>query len=143
MYQMKVNTLNGVYVYILKGEFNHENLEISFWNIINRIKRICIIPISIGWCSNTMSANGEAGGSAGLFVAILLLAGGIVSICVRKSVKKGGNIALVVLFGLAALLGFTGAGSYGDLYIWSFWCLINAVLAVVALVKMKKSLKTA
>lgn len=53
-----------------------------------------------------MSANGEAGGSAGLF-------------------------------------GFTGAGSYGDLYVWSFWCLINAVLAVVALVKMKKSLKTA
>ena len=141
---MKVNTLNGVYVYILKGEFNHENLEISFWNIINRIKRICIIPISIGWgVANTMSANGEAGGSAGLFVAILLLAGGIVSICVRKSVKKGGNIALVVLFGLAALFGFTGAGSYGDLYIWSFWCLINAVLAVVALVKMKKSLKTA
>lgn len=93
--------------------------------------------------ANTMSANGEAGGSAGLFVAILLLAGGIVSICVRKSVKKGGNIALVVLFGLAALFGFTGAGSYGDLYIWLFWCLINAVLAVVALVKMKKSMKTA
>ena len=93
--------------------------------------------------ANTMSANGEAGRSAELFVAILLLAGGIVSICVRKSVKKGGNIALVVLFGLAALFGFTGAGSYGDLYVWSFWCLINAKLAVIALVKMKKSLKTA
>lgn len=93
--------------------------------------------------ANTMSANGEAGRSAELFVAILLLAGGIVSICVRKSVKKGGNIALVVLFGLAALFGFTGAGSYGDLYVWSFWCLINAILAVIALVKMKKSLKTA
>lgn len=62
--------------------------------------------------ANTMSANGEAGGSTGLF-------------------------------GLAALFGFTGAGSYGDLYIWSFWCLINAVLTVVALAKMKKSLKTA
>ena len=47
--------------------------------------------------TNTMPANGEAGRSAELFVAILLLAGGIVSICVRKSVKKGGNIALVVL----------------------------------------------
>ena len=43
----------------------------------------------------------------------------------------------------AGLFGFTGAGSYGDLYIWSFWCLINAVLAVIALVKMKKSVKTA
>lgn len=47
------------------------------------------------------------------------------------------------LFGLAALFGFIGVGSYGDLYIWSFWCSINAVLAVVALVKMKKSLKMA
>lgn len=140
---MKVNTLNGVYVYILKGEFNHENLEISFWNIINRIKRICIIPISIGWRSQYNVSKWRSRRKPGLFVAILLLAGGIVSICVRKSVKKGGNIALVVLFGLAALFGFTGAGSYGDLYIWSFWCLINAVLAVVALVKMKKSLKTA
>lgn len=62
--------------------------------------------------ANTMSANGEAGGSAGLF-------------------------------GLAALFGFTGVRSYGDLYIRSLWCLINAVLAVVALVKMKKSLKMA
>ena len=62
--------------------------------------------------ANTMSANGEAGGSAGLF-------------------------------GLTALFGFTGVRSYGDLYIRSLWYLINAVLAVIALVKMKKSLKTA
>lgn len=118
------------------------------WKLVSGILSIVLsvfvlFQSALAGVANTMSANGEAGGSAGLFVAILLLAGGIVSICVRKSVKKGGNIALVVLFGLAALFRFTGAGSYGDLYIWSFWCLINAVLAVVALVKMKKSLKTA
>ena len=117
------------------------------WKLVSGILSIVLsvfvlFQSALAGVANTMSANGEAGGSAGLFVAILLLAGGIVSICVRKSVKKGGNIALVV-FGLAALFGFTGAGSYGDLYIWSFWCLINAVLAVIALVKMKKSLKTA
>ena len=113
--------------------------------LVSRILSIVFLlfQFELAGVTNTMSANGEAGRSAGLFVAILLLAGGIVSICVRMSVKKGGNIALVVLFGLAALFGFTGAGSYGDLYIWSFWCLINAVLTVVALVKMKKSLKTA
>lgn len=33
---------------------------------------------AIAGVANTMSANGEAGGSAGLFVAVLLLAGGIV-----------------------------------------------------------------
>lgn len=118
------------------------------WKLVSGILSIVLsvfvlFQSALAGVANTMSANGEAGGSAGLFVAILLLAGGIVSICVRKSVKKGGNIALVVLFGLAALFGFTGAGSYGDLYIWSFWCLINAVLAVVTLVKMKKSLKPA
>lgn len=113
------------------------------WKLVSGILSIILsvfvlFQSAIAGVANTMSENGEVGGSAGLFVAILLLAGGIVSICVRKSVKKGGNIALVVLFGLAALFGFTSAGSYSDLYIWSFWCLINAILAVIALVKTKK-----
>lgn len=118
------------------------------WKLVSGILSIVLsvfvlFQSAIAGVANTMSANGEAGGSAGLFVAVLLLAGGIVSICVRKSVKKGGNIALVVLFGIAALFGFTGVRSYGDLYIRSLWYLINAVLAVIALVKMKKSVKMA
>ena len=81
------------------------------WKLVSGILSIVLsvfvlFQSALAGVANTMSANGEAGGSAGLFVAILLLAGGIVSICVRKSVKKGGNIALVVLFGLAALFGF-------------------------------------
>ena len=112
-----------VFMYI----FGRENLIMKTWKLVSGILSIVLsvfvlFQSALAGVANTMSANGEAGGSAGLFVAILLLAGGIVSICVRKSVKKGGNIALVVLFGLAALFGFTGAGSYGDLYIWSFWC---------------------
>lgn len=96
-----------------------------------------LVQSSLAGVANTLSDNGEMSGSAGLFVAVLLLAGGIVSICVRNSVKKGGNIALVVLFGIAALLGFGFAGSYTDLNIWAFWCLINAILAIVSIVKMK------
>ena len=76
---------------------------------------------------------------AGIIVAILMLAGGIVSIATRKSLGKGGNIALIVLFGLAAIIGFAGYGSFSDLAIWAGWCLINAVLAVVALVTAKKN----
>lgn len=87
---------------------------------------------------NTLSENGEVGGSAGAIVAILMLAGGIVSIATRSSTKKGGNIALVVLFGIASLMGFTMAGGYGDLYIWAVWCLINAVLAGYCIVKTPK-----
>lgn len=87
--------------------------------------------------SNTLQENGEVGGSAGVIVAIMLLAGGIVSIVTRNG-GKGGNIALIILYGIGALFGFTLAGSYGDLVIWAAWCLICAVLAVVSLLKGKK-----
>lgn len=87
--------------------------------------------------SNAIEENGEVSGSAGLIVAIMLLSGGIVSIATRKG-GKGGNIALVVMFGLAALVGFTLAGSYGDLVIWAAWCLICAVLALVDLIRKPK-----
>ena len=88
--------------------------------------------------ANTLSENGEVSGSVGILVAIFLLAGGIVSIASRKSNGKGGNIALIIIFGLAALIGFGNYGSYSDLAIWSGWCLINAILAVVAIIVRKK-----
>ena len=88
--------------------------------------------------SNALESNGEVSGSAGILVAVFMLAGGIVSMATRKSVEKGGNIALIILFGLATLIGFANYGSYSDLAIWSGWCLINAVLAVVAIITGKK-----
>lgn len=89
---------------------------------------------------NSIEENGGSSGSVGVFVGILMLAGGIVSIAVRKSEGKGGDIALIILFGLAALVGFTGFGNYSDLIIWSVWCLINAALALVDIIKKKRSL---
>lgn len=71
-------------------------------------------------------------------LAILMLAGGIVSVATRKAEGKGGNISLIVLFGLGALIGFSLAGSFTDLKIWSTWCLINAILAVIAMLKRNK-----
>lgn len=85
--------------------------------------------------SNVLEENGEVSGAAGIIVAVLLLTGGIVSIATRGSTGKGGNIALIIVFGLAALIGFALHGSYSDLVIWAGWCLINAVLAAVALMK--------
>lgn len=88
---------------------------------------------------HTLAATGENGGSGGVIVAIMLLAGGIVSIVARNG-SKGGNIALVVLFGIGAVCGYAMAGTvYQDLYIWATWCLVIAVLAVVSLLKAPKS----
>ena len=87
---------------------------------------------------NALTENGEVSGSAGILVAIMLLAGGITSIATRGG-GKGGNIAVIVLFGIGALVGFALAGSYADLNIWAGWCAVNVVLGVVALVKGKKA----
>lgn len=88
---------------------------------------------------NSIEENGEVSGSAGVIVAVLMLAGGIISVATRKGAGKGGNIALIVLFGLAALFGLVLAGSYSDLRIWAGWCLICAVVAVISLLTSSKS----
>lgn len=115
----------------------------KMWRLIAGILSIVLSLIVLlqscaAGVSNALSENGEVSGSAGFLVAIAMIAGGIVSIVVRKSAGKGGSIALIVIFGLAALIGFANYGSYSDLVIWSGWCLINAELAVVALITGKK-----
>ena len=113
------------------------------WKLVSGILSIIFfVFVSFQSCAagigNALSDNGEMSGSAGLLVAVMMLAGGIVSIATRKG-GKGGNIALIVLFGLAALTGFSMAGSYTDLNVWAFWCLVCAVLAIISLVKGNKA----
>lgn len=115
----------------------------KIWKLVSGILSIILfVLVTMQSCAvglaNALEENGELSGSAGLFVAILMLAGGIVSIVTRGSEKKGGNIALIVLFGLAALMGFAGAGSYADLTVWAAWCLLLAVIAVISLIKGRK-----
>ncbi len=90
---------------------------------------------------NSLEDNGDSSGSAGMFVGFLMLSGGIVSIVTRKAKKNGGNVALIILFGLAATIGFTNIGIFKDLAIWSGWCLINAFFALVSMRKNKKRMK--
>ena len=116
----------------------------KIWKLVSGILSIIFFAlVAMQSCAvgvaNTLEDSGEVSSSAGILVAVLMLAGGIVSIATRGSEKRGSNIALLVLFGLAALLGFSNYGSYSDLAIWSGWCLINAVLAVVALVLGKQT----
>ncbi len=116
----------------------------KIWKLVAGILTIVFfIIVAFQSCAagvvNALEENGGSSGSAGIIVAILMLAGGIVSIATRKSTGKGGNIALIIIFGLAALIGFAGHGNYSDLVIWSVWCLINAVVAVIAIITGKKN----
>ncbi len=112
------------------------------WKLVSGILSIILfVFVSFQSCaaglSNSLSNNGEISGSAGIIVAVMLLAGGIVSIATRNMQGKGGDIALIVLFVIGALIGFTMAGSYSDLYIWAGWCLICAIIAVADMVRRK------
>lgn len=109
------------------------------WKLVSGILSIVLfVLVTFQSCAaglyNAMSENGESSGSAGIMVAVMLLAGGIVSIATRKG-GKGGNIALIVLFGIGAFFGFTMAGSFSDLVIWAAWCLVCAALAFVSFLK--------
>lgn len=107
--------------------------------VIGIISIVLFLLVTVQSCAagvaNTLTENGEVSGSAGLLTAIMLLAGGIVSIAGRKS--KGGAIACIVLYLIGGIIGFANAGSYGDLYIWSGLCIVLAVFFLISLFAQK------
>lgn len=114
------------------------------WKLIAGILSIILFAVvTFQSCAagfvNVVENNGGTSGSVGIMVGILMLAGGIVSIATRNKTVKGPDITLIILFGLAAIIGFTGYGNYSDLIIWSVWCLINAVLAAICVIKNSKT----
>lgn len=109
------------------------------WKLVSGIFSIILfVVVAFQSCAvgvaNTLGETGEIGGSGGIVLAILMLAGGIVSIATRSG-GRGGNIALIVLFGISTFFGFVTAGSYSDLRIWATWCAINAIIAFLGLKK--------
>lgn len=90
----------------------------------------CAVGLSNAIDNNTK----DLSASAGIALAVLMLTGGIVSVVTRKSKKNGGNIALIILFGLAAMIGLTNLGKFEDLIVWSIWCLFNVVIAIISLI---------
>lgn len=116
------------------------------WKLVSGILSIILfVLVAFQSCavgiSNTLSESEEISGTAGIIVAILMLTGGIVSISTRKSKKKSADIALIILFCLAAFFGLNLYGSYGDLKIWSYWCLINAIMALIDIIKKRKKIE--
>ena len=107
------------------------------WKLVSGILSIMLFvwmmfqSFAVGF-ANIILNTGEFSGFAGIVVAILILAGGIVSISTRN-IGKDGDITLILLFGIAALIGLTMAGSiYLDLYVWAFWGAVNVITAMVS-----------
>lgn len=114
-----------------------QGIPMKTWKLVSGILSIIMfVFVTFQSCAagayNALSNNGEASGSAGVLVAIMLLAGGIVSVACRKG-GKGGNIAIAILYGIGAFIGTMMAGSYTDLKVWSFWCLVCMLLAIISI----------
>lgn len=80
----------------------------------------------------------DVGGAAGTLVGLLMIAAGIVSIATRGGLKKGGNIALMIMFFLAFIIGFTNAEFYGDLKVWASWCFLCAAIAMISFNRQRR-----
>lgn len=110
----------------------------SIWKIVSGVLSIvlCFFVIFQSCAAgflNAISQNGQSSGSAGLIVAVLMLAGGIISIATRNALGNGGNIAIIIIYGIAAVIGYLMAGSYADLVIWATWCIVCAVVSACAI----------
>ncbi len=108
----------------------------KIWKLVSGILSIIMFAFVVfqscaAGVVNTLEENGQVSGSAGIVVAVMLLAGGIVSIATRKG-GRGGSIAVAVLYGIGAIMGFLMAGNFTDLYIWAAWCSVCTVIAVIS-----------
>lgn len=108
------------------------------WKLVSGILSIIfsvfiIIQSCVYLSFNTFSKTVRMSCSAAILFAFILLAGGITSIAVRKG-SVGGSIALCILYGIGALFVFPFAKNYSDLYLWSGWSLICAILAIISII---------
>ena len=87
--------------------------------------------------SNAMEDNGVIGGTAGVFLSILLIVAGIIGVVTRKGEGKGPFVA-GGFYIVGGLLAYAMAGSYSDLYIWSVVSVIFGIVFVVGTIVERK-----
>ena len=88
---------------------------------------------------NAINKRADGGDSNVLVINMFFFMAGLVSICVRKS-KIAGNIAIIIMYGITALIGFSSGGSQGQWTVVAAWSTICAAIAAISLYKnIKKS----
>lgn len=119
-----------------KGPFSVCRLVIGILSIV--LSLFIIFQSMAAGIVNTLEPTGDVGGSAGLLVAILFIASGIVGIATRNSKKKAGPIICFVLYILSGLLGISNSAVYADLQIWGGLAIIFSIIFLIAGLKTKK-----
>lgn len=106
--------------------------------IVGIISIVLFVVIGFQSCAvsfgTALTGTESTSGGAGIIVALLMLISGIVGICTRNS--KSGGITAGVFYAIAGLLGIGNAADFPDLEIWSYLCLIFAVIYIAGSLKM-------
>ena len=104
------------------------------WKILSGIIS-CMVAIVVAIQAFTMdiihilSEYADPCGVFGIILAVLLLAGGIISITTCKAEGSGGNIALILIFTTAFVIGLFKMTDYPDLIIWAWWGFVCVIVA--------------
>ena len=106
--------------------------DMRIWKILSGVLSIAIAALVAfpSFFAGLLNITGQSTGGAGMAVAVMLLAGGAVSIASSRG-SMAADIALICLYGVGSLVGFTMFGTYDSLLLWALWCLLCAALAVV------------
>lgn len=102
------------------------------WKIISGIVSIGIAALAAfpSFFAGLLHITGQDAGAAGMTVAVMLLAGGVISIAASRG-SMAADIAMICLYGVGSLVGFTMSGTYDSLLLWALWGVLCAALAVV------------
>ncbi len=110
--------------------------------IIGIISMVLFLIIGLQSCAaglgNAMAENGEISGSAGIFLAFLMLIAGIIGVAGKKS--KGASVTAGIFYAVGGLLGISNAGSFSDLKVWSVLSFIFAAVFVITGIMQKKEI---
>ncbi len=117
----------------------------GFWSVgrlvIGIISMVLSLFVMFQSCAagiaNTLSESGDVGGTAGLITAIMLLAAGIVAVASRNSKKRGGPVAVIILYAIAAVTALANCAVYKDLMVWGIMCICFAIVFAVCVIKHK------
>ena len=110
--------------------------------VIGILSILLFVVISFQSCAaglgNVLKSNQETSGTAGVFLAAMLLIAGIIAICTRNVRSKFGIISPTIFYWLGALITVGQGTTYKDLPIWGGLSFIFGLVFVIAAIKSKK-----
>lgn len=110
-------------------------------NVLSLVLFLLIIfqSCAVGFLNSLEGNTEDSSGGAGVVLAVLMLVAAIVGLVTRKENK--GDLAVTIIYGLAAIVGFSSLGTFTDLIVWSVLSLLFAILNFISFLIQKKKSK--